>query len=80
MQLGKVAMEVFPPTDTLRTETTAAGDVLYILGRLLAVVMWGFRLCGCYSHLLVLAGVGFRLIWGGGDLHFRWGFLLLRRR
>lgn len=44
MNLGKAAMDVFPLTQTLRTHATDAGDVLYILGWMLAIVMWGFGL------------------------------------
>ena len=41
MQLGKVAMRVFPATETL---IPSAGQILYILGFFTALVMWGFGL------------------------------------
>jgi hypothetical protein len=45
MQLGKVAMEIFPKTGTLRTAGMMnAGDILYVIGWLTATVMWGFGL------------------------------------
>ncbi|KAH8803693.1 malate permease [Xylogone sp. PMI_703] len=39
LQLGKVAMKVFPQTHTLHP---LAGDVLYVVGFLVAIIMWGF--------------------------------------
>jgi tellurite resistance protein TehA-like permease len=41
MQLGKQCMEVFPITSTLNP---LAGDVAYILGFFIALVLWGFGL------------------------------------
>jgi len=41
MQLGGVALDTFPQTNTLHP---LAGDVLYILGFLVALIMWGFIL------------------------------------
>lgn len=43
MQLGKVAMTVFPKQNTLPA-ATSSGDVLYILGFLIGLIMWGFGL------------------------------------
>ena len=39
MQLGKVSMQVFPKTGTLIPLT---GQVLYVVGFLIAIIMWGF--------------------------------------
>jgi len=45
MQMGKVAMEIFPKTGTLPTAGMMnAGDILYVIGWLTATVMWGFGL------------------------------------
>lgn len=44
MQLGKVAMDVFPQTATLQARVTNAGEILYVLGWLVATIMWGFGL------------------------------------
>ena len=41
MQLGKVSREVFPLTGTL---VPHAGDVLYVGGFAVALIMWGFGL------------------------------------
>jgi tellurite resistance protein TehA-like permease len=44
MQLGKVAMEIFPKTKTLQSTATNSGEILYIIGWLVATIMWGFGL------------------------------------
>jgi len=44
MQLGKVAMQLFPKTGTLSSSTTNSGEILYVLGWFVAVIMWGFGL------------------------------------
>lgn len=46
MQLGKVAMELFPRTNTLplANNTVNAGEILYVVGWLTATIMWGFGL------------------------------------
>lgn len=41
MQLGTMAMKVFPETNTLHP---SAGPILYVLGFGVAIVMWGFGL------------------------------------
>lgn len=43
MQLGKVAKEVFPKQHSLPV-AEAAGDVFYVMGFLIGIVMWGFGL------------------------------------
>jgi tellurite resistance protein TehA-like permease len=46
MQLGKVAMSLFPKTGTLPLPSPAinSGEILYVLGWLTATIMWGFGL------------------------------------
>lgn len=44
MQLGKVALEIFPRTHTLETANGHAGEMLYVMGWLVALIMWGFGL------------------------------------
>ncbi|CAG8974014.1 hypothetical protein HYALB_00008563 [Hymenoscyphus albidus] len=44
MQLGKVAMTVFPQTQTLQESTTRSGDILYVVGWMVATIMWGFAM------------------------------------
>lgn len=42
MQLGKVSLEIFPKTHTLGAANGQAGEILYVLGWLTALIMWGF--------------------------------------
>ena len=42
--LGKVAQTAFPAAGTLAPHSQLAGDVLYVAGLLVALVMWGFGL------------------------------------
>ena len=56
MQLGKVALDVFPRTGTLlllggTTDATRPGDVLYIVGWLVALIMWGFAIVWLFFAL-----------------------------
>lgn len=46
MYLGRVSRDTFPRVDFLHLPNlTLAGDVLYILGVFVALIMWGFGLC-----------------------------------
>ncbi|KUJ20747.1 sulfite efflux pump SSU1 [Mollisia scopiformis] len=47
MELGKMAMQIFPKTNTLPLSPTVSplmysGDILYVVGWLVATMMWGF--------------------------------------
>ena len=42
MQLGKVALTLFPRTNTLPAAGGHAGPILYVAGLLMALIMWGF--------------------------------------
>ena len=44
MQLGKVSLEIFPKTHTLEAANGQAGEILYIIGWLTALIMWGFAI------------------------------------
>lgn len=44
MNLGSVALRVFAETRTLQSSTTNSAEVLYMLGWLVATIMWGFGL------------------------------------
>lgn len=37
-------MRVFSSTETLQSRTTNAGEILYVMGWLTAIIMWGFGL------------------------------------
>ena len=41
MEMGVVAMKIFPVTSTLSARTTSAADILYVV---IALIMWGFAL------------------------------------
>jgi tellurite resistance protein TehA-like permease len=41
-KLGTVAMNIFPQTQTLSENATRSGDILYVIGYLMALIMWGF--------------------------------------
>lgn len=43
-QLGKLALDLFHETHTLPASQVYAGDVLYVVGFLLALIMWAFGL------------------------------------
>jgi tellurite resistance protein TehA-like permease len=43
-KLGMVAMRIFPQTGTLSETTTKSGDILYVMGYLMALITWGFGL------------------------------------
>ena len=51
MQLGVVAMKVFPVTGTLSARTTNVGEILYVVGWMIALIMWGFRLVWLFFAL-----------------------------
>ena len=51
MQLGSVAMRIFPKTDSLNAQMTQSGNVLYVIGWLMALVMWGFGLVWLFFAL-----------------------------
>ncbi|KAI1620624.1 voltage-dependent anion channel-domain-containing protein [Exophiala viscosa] len=44
MYLGKVSREVFPRVEFFHN-LTVAGDVVYVMGVFIALIMWGFGLC-----------------------------------
>lgn len=70
MQLGKVAMHVFPKTSTLATPTTNSGEVIYVVSWLIATVMWGFALVWMFIAVASLASKRFRFPFAMGW----WGF------
>jgi tellurite resistance protein TehA-like permease len=44
MNLGSVALRIFAKTGTLQSSTTNFAEILYVLGWLVATIMWGFGL------------------------------------
>ncbi|KAG8530306.1 uncharacterized protein KY384_004808 [Bacidia gigantensis] len=51
MQIGKVAMKVFPKTSTLDVPSGNAGEMLYVTGWLLGIIMWGFGIVWLFFAL-----------------------------
>lgn len=67
MQLGKVAMEIFPLTGTLSSSTTNSGEILYVVGWLTATIMWGFGLVWLFFALATISRSRFPFNMVGGD-------------
>ena len=53
-QLGSVAREIFSQTHTLPASMTYAGDILYVAGFLIALIMWGFGLVWFFFALATI--------------------------
>ncbi|GME48409.1 hypothetical protein MMC08_009084 [Neofusicoccum parvum] len=70
MQLGKVAKEIFPITGSLGDKDMAlnSGDILYVCGWLMAVIMWGFGLVWLFFALATISRSKFPFNMGW------WGF------
>lgn len=68
MQLGKVALQVFTATETLQTASGNAGDILYVVGWLIALIMWGFGLVWLFFALASISRSKFPFNMGW------WGF------
>jgi len=67
MQLGKVAKDVFPDTNTVPA-VIRPGDTLYVLGFLIAIVMWGFGLvwlCFALATIVHSKHFPFNMGWWG---------------
>ncbi|KAG9237117.1 C4-dicarboxylate transporter/malic acid transport protein-like protein [Amylocarpus encephaloides] len=67
MQLGKVAMDVFPTTMTLSEHMTNSGEILYVIGWLMATIMWGFALVWMFFAVasITRAKFPFNMGWWG---------------
>jgi len=68
MQLGKVAMQLFPITGTLGNTKTNSGNILYVIGWLIAIIMWGFGLVWLFFALASISRSKFPFNMGW------WGF------
>jgi tellurite resistance protein TehA-like permease len=67
MQLGKVAMEVFPHTHTIPT-ASHAGEIFYVAGFFTAIIMWGFGLvwlCFAVATIVRSRRFPFNMGWWG---------------
>lgn len=67
MQLGKVASHVFPETHTLDIAGSNAGEILYVMGWLTALIMWGFGIVWLFFALASIrrSKFSFNMGWWG---------------
>ncbi|MCJ1269684.1 Plasma membrane sulfite pump involved in sulfite metabolism [Lobaria immixta] len=68
MQLGKVASHIFPETHTLAMAGSNAGEILYVMGWLTALIMWGFGIVWLFFALASISRSKFPFNMGW------WGF------
>lgn len=67
MQLGKVAMQLFPETHSIPA-ASHAGEYLYVAGLLTAIIMWGFGLvwlCFAVATIVRSKRFPFNMGWWG---------------
>jgi tellurite resistance protein TehA-like permease len=71
MHLGKMAMELFPQTGTLQPSTMNAGNILYVVGWMMATIMWGAALVWLFFAAASIVSVSrhtsvpFNMVWWG---------------
>jgi len=78
MQLGKVCMRVFPLTNTLPAVVTAGGrpgDIMYVIGWVVALVMWGFAIVWLFFALASISRSKFPFNMGWWGFTFPLGVL-----
>lgn len=67
--LGKLAKQLFPETHSL-PHVANAGDVFYIVGVMLGIILWGFAIVWFFVAVVMIATSGsfpFNMGW--------WGFI-----
>ena len=67
MQMGKVAVTLFPKTGTLGGIATPAGDILFVVGWFIGLVMWAYGLAWLFFALASISRgkFPFNLSWWG---------------
>lgn len=75
MQLGKVAMQVFPITNTIPAIPGNSGEILYVLGWFMALVMWGFAIVWLFFALASISRSRFPFNMGWWGFTFPLGVL-----
>ena len=78
MQLGKVSLHLFPLTNTLPAVTAEGGkpgEILYVLGWVLALVMWGFAVVWLFFALASISRSKFPFNMGWWGFTFPLGVL-----
>ena len=68
MQLGKVALKIFPKTRTLEVVGGNSGEILFVVGCLIALIMWGFAIVWLFFALASISRSKFPFNMGW------WGF------
>lgn len=68
-ELGIVALQIFPHTHTLPSaDSVRAGEVFYVVGWLIAIIMWGFGLAWLFFAIVSISRMKFPFNMGW------WGF------
>lgn len=75
MQLGKVATRVFSETHTLSLAAGNAGEVVYVMGWLSALIMWGFAIVWLFFALASISRSKFPFNMGWCGFTFPLGVL-----
>ena len=78
MQLGKVCMRIFPLTSALPTVVAAGGrpgDIIYVIGWVVALVMWGFAIVWLFFALASISRSKFPFNMGWWGFTFPLGVL-----
>ena len=55
MYLGKVSSDVFPKTNSVNTSVSGASHILYTVGFLVALIMWGYGLLWMFFAVASIA-------------------------
>ena len=71
MQLGRVARAVLPATQSVQTPGALAGDVLYVVGWALGLILWGFGIVWLFFAVASISQCKFPFNMGW------WGFTLV---
>lgn len=75
MQLGKVAARIFPETHTLSLAAGNAGEIVYVMGWLTALIMWGFAIVWLFFALASISRSKFPFNMGWWGFTFPLGVL-----
>ena len=77
MQLGKVSLKIFPQTHTLEAANGRAGEILYVTGWLIALIMWGFAIVWLFFAIASISSSKFPFNIGWWSFTFPLGVFAL---
>lgn len=77
MQLGKVAARIFPETHTLPLAAGNAEDIVYVVGWLTALILWGFAIVWLFFALASISRRKFPFNMGWWNFTFPLGVLAI---